>query len=56
MVCTTHRWRGVDSKFQFRAILGGLAYFRDPRSAQSAAFAPKSEFAMDLPLERTGFL
>src|SRR5215467_11528919 len=35
MVCTTPRWRGVDSKFQFRAIPGGLACLRGPRSGQS---------------------
>jgi len=37
----TRRWRGVDSKFQFRAIPGGLACLRGPRSEQSAS-APKS--------------
>jgi len=29
-------WRGLDSKFQFRATFGGLAGLRDTRSAQSS--------------------
>src|SRR5215472_9269755 len=30
----TRRWRELDSKFQFRATLGGLAGLRDPQSGQ----------------------
>ena len=36
MVCMTLRWRGLDSKFQFRATFGGLVGLRDTRSAQSS--------------------
>jgi len=46
----TLRWRGVDSKFQFRATVGGLARRRNARSEQSTAFCREIEFAMDLPL------
>ena len=38
----TLRWRELDSKFQFRATLGGLAGLRDPQSGQSRRVA--SEF------------
>ena len=50
-------WRGLDSKFQFRATLGGLAGLRDPQSGQRRLLA--SEFVsthcrreVDLPSER----
>jgi hypothetical protein len=36
MVCATLRWRELDSKFQFRATLGGLAGLQDTRSGQSS--------------------
>ena len=49
----TLRWRGVDSKFQFRATVGGLARRRNARSEQSTAFCREIEFAMDLPLAIT---
>ena len=42
----TLRWRGVDSKFQFRATVGGLARRRNARSEQSTAFCREIEFAM----------
>jgi hypothetical protein len=32
----THRWRELDSKFQFRATVGGLACLRDTRCGQTA--------------------
>jgi hypothetical protein len=32
----THRWRELDSKFQFRATVGGFAGLRDTRSGQSS--------------------
>ena len=35
MVCTTLRWRELDSKFQFGATLGSLTGLRDTRSGQS---------------------
>jgi hypothetical protein len=35
MVCMTHRWRGADSNFRFRATLGGHARLRSAQSGQS---------------------
>src|SRR5215472_774115 len=46
----TRRWRELDSKFQFRATLGGLAGLRDAQSEQMRRVA--SEFVSIHCLER----
>ena len=40
----THRWRELDSKFQFRATFGSLTGLRDTRSGQSSLVFPGVRF------------